>query len=60
MAVLLFQDVALEHGLGQFLDEERDSIGLLQNAGKHLIGQHVAAGDPLRHSLAVVPTEAVE
>jgi hypothetical protein len=44
---LLVQQTALQHALGQFLDEQRHAVGAIDDLGDDLIGQSLAAGDLL-------------
>src|SRR6266516_4096644 len=53
MAVPLLQEPAFEHHLGQFLDEQRHAVGAGENLVHHLLGQRLAAGDPLDYGRSV-------
>ena len=51
---------ALEHRLGQFLDEQRHAVGALDDLLEQRLRQRLAAGDVLDHRHALAPAEAVE
>jgi hypothetical protein len=54
------QQTALQDVLGQFLDEQRYSVGALGNLGDDIVGQCLPAADLLDQSSPVVPVEAIE
>jgi hypothetical protein len=47
MVVPLVQDPAFEHHFGQFLNEQWNTVRARENLVRHLLGQRLAAGDPL-------------
>jgi hypothetical protein len=57
---LLAQQAALQNALGQFLDEQWHAVGAVDDLGDDLIGQCLAAGDPLDQHCPVMTVEAIE
>jgi hypothetical protein len=57
---ILDQDARFQHRLGEFLDEQRVSVGLGDDLFHHFGGQHATAGHPRDHSLNVVAVEATQ
>ena len=50
VAVRLFgQETGFQHGLGEFLDEQRHPVGLGDDLVEHFVGQGFAAGDARHH-----------
>jgi len=61
IAIRLFpQQTALQHALGQFLDEQWHAVGALGDLGDNVIGQCLAAGDLCDQRGAVALVEAIE
>ena len=59
-AVLLAQQAGLEHGLGQFLHEQRHAVGLGDDLIQHFRRQRLAGGDAIDHRQRLSPPEAAE
>ena len=60
MALLLLQNPTFEHRFGQFLDEQRHAVRASENLVHHLLGQRLAAGDPLDDGRPVRSAKARE
>src|SRR5438067_1177332 len=56
----LAQQAALQDALGQFFDEERHTVGAIDNLSDHLIGQCLAAGDLLDQDGPIAPVQPIE
>ena len=54
------EHAALEHGLGQLLDEQRHAVGALDDLVGDLLGQRLAAGHVRDHLGALPGRQAVE
>jgi hypothetical protein len=54
------QETALQHALGQFLDEQRHAVGALDDLLDHVIGQRLPAGILLDQRGPVAPVQAIE
>jgi hypothetical protein len=44
MVACFAEDAALHHGLGQFLNEQRNAVGTFDDLVGNLLGQRLAAG----------------
>ena len=54
------QHAALQHRLGQLLDEQRHAIGLGDDLLEHLVGKRLLLGHGGHHHRALAPSEPVE
>jgi aryl carrier-like protein len=59
-AATLLEDPHLEHGLGQFLDEQRHAVGLGEDLLQHFVGKRFVARQGLHHGLARLPPNPVQ
>jgi hypothetical protein len=55
-----YEQAALDHGLGQFLDEQRHAIGPIDDLVGDLLGQDLAAGDVRDHLGAQPARQAIK
>ena len=53
-------DILLEHGLGQFLHEQRYAVGAGNDLVEHEVRQRLAAGELLDHGLALAAGQPIE
>src|SRR5215471_12754107 len=54
------QQTALQDGLGQFFDKQRNTVGAVGDLLDDLIGQRLAAGDLRNQNGPVTPVQTVE
>jgi len=60
VTLLLAQQPALQHALGQFLDKQRHAVGTIDDLDDDVIGQGFAAGGLRHKSGSVEPIQAMK
>ena len=60
MAADFAPDIFLEHRLGQFLDEQRHTVGPIDDLIEHEVGERLSGGELFDHRLTIAARKAIE